>query len=88
VKIEVPQITHFRFHERFRWRADQVLLLSLGVVATPSPGQKTGLGISVPFTSSAPRADLLILVESRGKLPVAPQMTRGVPPAGVGPYGR
>ncbi len=34
-QINVPQVSSWRFHERFRWPSDQVLLLSCGVVAAP-----------------------------------------------------
>src|SRR6185369_11895230 len=37
-KVDVPQMTAFRLHERFRWPADQVMLVSFGVIATPIPG--------------------------------------------------
>ena len=30
-------MTHFRFHERFRWPVDQVLVIGLGMVALPVP---------------------------------------------------
>ena len=66
-KIEVPQITHCGLHERFRWPADQVLIVGLGVVATPVPGKAGGLLEMIPGLSSPPRADLLVLIESRGK---------------------
>ena len=36
-EIQVPQMTMVDVHERFRWPTDQVLLLSMGVVATPGP---------------------------------------------------
>ncbi|MGE3780459.1 MAG: hypothetical protein AB7F89_24940, partial [Pirellulaceae bacterium] len=36
VRIEVPQLVSWRLHERFRWSTENVLLLSCGVVATPS----------------------------------------------------
>src|SRR3972149_2004411 len=35
IKIEEPQIIHFRFHERFRWPAEHVLLIGMGMVALP-----------------------------------------------------
>ena len=35
-QIELPQIARCRFHERFRWPADQVLLVSLGMVPMPA----------------------------------------------------
>ena len=34
-RIDVPQVVSWRLHERFRWPADTVLLLSCGVVASP-----------------------------------------------------
>ena len=37
VQIDVPQMTSSNLHERFRWPTDKVLLLSMGVVATPGP---------------------------------------------------
>jgi hypothetical protein len=65
-EIEVPQPIGTRLHERFRWPADRVLLISLGVVPAPVPGPPGG--INVPLLSDPTRADLLIFVESRGKL--------------------
>jgi hypothetical protein len=89
-KIEVPQMSHFRFHERFRWPSDQVLLISMGVVAVPVPGDGKSLiaGLQLPLPSSPARADLLVLIESRGKLGQAPQVTRGAPVGTAAPYNR
>ena len=39
-QVEVPQMSHFRFHERFRWPVDQVLLVNLGMVADPVPRRR------------------------------------------------
>ncbi len=68
-KIEVPQWCQLRFHERFRWPVEQVLLVGLGVVPSPVPGEPRTMipGLALPFGSAAPRADLLILVESKAK---------------------
>ena len=68
-KIEVPQVTHARLHERFRWPVNQVLLVGLGVVATPVPVDKTPnvLAMALAIQQQAPRADLLVFVESKGK---------------------
>ncbi len=66
VKVEVPQITHCRLHERFRWPTGQILLVGLGVVPTPVPND-SGLKVPLPWSTAAPRADLLVLVESKGK---------------------
>jgi hypothetical protein len=65
-QIEVPQPISARLHERFRWPADQVLLISLGVGPAPVPVANTTL--KVPFVSGPSRAELLVFVESKGKL--------------------
>jgi hypothetical protein len=65
-RIEVPQSVSSRLHERFRWPADQVLLLSLGMGPTPVPTPQGGLNL--PLISNTTRAELLIFVESRGRL--------------------
>jgi len=67
-QIEVPQVTHCRLHERFRWPADQVLIVGLGVVATPLPVEPNPLLRVLPIASSPQRADLLVFVESKGKV--------------------
>lgn len=77
-KIEVPQMTHFRFHERFRWPVDQVLLVGMGMIALPVPvdGQPLVAGLPLPIGKSPPRADLLVFVESKGKIGQPPRVTR------------
>jgi hypothetical protein len=65
-KIEVPQVTHCRLHERSRWPTDQVLVVGLGVVATPVPTEPNGLLSVLPLPKSPPRADLLVFIESKG----------------------
>ena len=75
VKVEVPQITHCRLHERFRWPTGQMLLVGLGVVPTPVPTEPGPLKVPLPWSPSGARADLLVLVESKGKIgdsPTAP----------------
>lgn len=74
-QIEVPQLTHFRFHERFRWPAEQVLLVSMGRVPLPVPVDAKPLVPGLPLGTSPPRADLLIFVECRG----AGQAASGAP---------
>ncbi|MHC4176626.1 MAG: hypothetical protein ACYSWU_03920 [Planctomycetota bacterium] len=78
-KIEVPQMTHFRFHERFRWPVDQVLLVGMGMVALPVPVDSQPLvrGLPLPLGTSPPRADLLVLVEAKGRSGQAPRVARG-----------
>ncbi|MCC6126219.1 MAG: hypothetical protein IT426_14770 [Pirellulales bacterium] len=79
VKIEVPQMTHYRFHERFRWPVDQVLLVGMGMVALPMPvdGKPLVPGVSLPIGNTPARADLLVFVESRGQTP----LSRSNPPS-------
>jgi hypothetical protein len=74
-RIEVPQMTMSNLHERFRWPTEQVLLLSMGVVATPAPVQGNPITDALPFVKSPERADALLFVECRGK--VAVQANRG-----------
>ena len=67
-KIEVPQMSHYRFHERFRWPVDQVLLVGLGMVALPIPVDGSPLvpGVPLPIGNSPARADMLMFVECKG----------------------
>jgi hypothetical protein len=66
-KIESPQMSHYRFHERFRWPTDQVLLVGLGMVALPIPIDGAPLVPGVPLLGNSPaRADLLVFVECKG----------------------
>ena len=78
-QVEVPQLTMVQLHERFRWPADRVLLLSMGVVATPGPGKTNPWTAAVGLSSAPPRADALLFVESKGK--VAPTAPNGAPPS-------
>ena len=68
-KIEAPQMTHYRFHERFRWPIDQVLVVGLGMVALPIPvdGSPQVAGLPLPIGSSPPRADMLVFIECKGQ---------------------
>ncbi len=66
LKIDVPQISQLRMHERFRWPADQVLIIGMGMVAPPTPTEPGALLASLPLVSQAARADLLVFIESRG----------------------
>ena len=62
-QIQVPQLSSWQLHERFRWPVGDVLLVSRGVVATPGPTTKQG--ISRVLGNKAPRADALLFLESR-----------------------
>ncbi|MCC6493804.1 MAG: hypothetical protein IT424_12380 [Pirellulales bacterium] len=65
-QVDVPQLTMLQMHERFRWPTDHVLLLSIGVVATPGPEKSNPIVDVLPLPKTAPRADALLMVESRG----------------------
>ncbi|MCH8840455.1 MAG: hypothetical protein IH831_07205, partial [Planctomycetes bacterium] len=69
--------------ERFRWPTDHVLLLSMGVVATPGPTKPNLLTDALPLPKSAPRADALLFVESKG--PMSPAVPDGVSPTASRP---
>lgn len=76
-KIEVPQMSSVRLHEKFRWPTDQVLLVSLGVVASPTPTAASSLPTSLSLTNPGSRSDLLLFVENRGKSPTTPGTPAG-----------
>jgi hypothetical protein len=69
VQVEVPQLTMANMHERFRWPTEQVLLLSMGVVATPAPTKDNPItdtiNSAIPMLKDPPRADALLFVECR-----------------------
>ncbi len=67
VQIQVPQMANWRIHERFRWPADQVLVISCGVVPTPAPDRGGVLGINNLLGGEQGRADALLFVESKGR---------------------
>jgi hypothetical protein len=72
VQVDVPQLTSANFHERFRWPSDQVLLLSMGVVAAPGPSGDNPLTDAVtdaiPILKDPPRADALLFIECMGQV--------------------
>ena len=65
VPIQVPQFVSWRLHERFRWPSDQVLLLSCGVVASPTGEAATPIPLIGPIGGSS-RADALLMIEHKG----------------------
>jgi hypothetical protein len=77
VQVDVPQMTSSNLHERFRWPTDKVLLLSMGVVATPAPTKENpvtdAVKDAVPILKTPPRADALLFVESAGVVAPSPQ---------------
>jgi hypothetical protein len=82
-KIESPQMSHYRLHERFRWPSDQVLLIGAGMVALPIPvdGAPMVRGLPLPIGNTPARADLLIFVECKGAAAATsnPAMVPGAP---------
>ncbi|TWT42510.1 hypothetical protein [Botrimarina hoheduenensis] len=73
VQIEVPQMTMANLHERFRWPSNQVLLLSMGMVAPPAPEAGNALEEMLPMFKSPSRADALLVIEVRDSAaPAAP----------------
>ena len=64
VVIQVPQMTSWAIHERFRWPADEVLLISRGVAM---PGTKRPGFENLPALLAAgpPRADALLFLFGR-----------------------
>jgi hypothetical protein len=73
-QINVPQVSSWRLHERFRWPADDVLILSCGVVAAPQSGPNNTLlgqgsslfGIDRILPTGGARADALLIIEYLG----------------------
>jgi hypothetical protein len=67
-QLDVPQVAAIRFHERFRWPVDQVLLVSLGMIPAPVPMDSSLIpGVPLPLPSGPPRVELLIFVARQGK---------------------
>lgn len=84
-RIDVPQTVQYRMHERFRWPADEVLIVALGVVPSPVSTPDTVLGLPLPLPATPDRAELLLVVESKGR--VAAAVGAGLSPPGVVPAG-
>lgn len=87
VKMEVPHMAQFRFHERFRWPVDQVLLIGLGMVPNPAPGNGRLSGIPL-IGSGDGRVDLLLMVESTRRAAAVPPTIAGPQPVVAAPYRR
>ncbi|MGL4514371.1 MAG: hypothetical protein ACRCT8_14885 [Lacipirellulaceae bacterium] len=86
LEIEVPQMTMAHLDERFRWPADRVLVLSLGMIAPPMPSAPGGLSGMLPMLAGPQRADALLFVEARDpatpSAALAPLSTAGREPGG------
>jgi hypothetical protein len=92
MSIQVPQLVSWRLHERFRWPSDHVLILSCGVVATPT-NDKSAMPLLGPLVSSN-RADALLFIEPISgavalpttTLPNLPGMISGLPSSTTTPF--
>jgi hypothetical protein len=62
-QIEVPQVSAVRVGERFRWPVTQTLVVGLGLVPWPVPGQNAAGSPSL--LSDAKRTDVVVVVEPR-----------------------
>jgi hypothetical protein len=63
VQIQVPQVVSWRLSERFRWPTSEVLLLSCGVVASPT-GAAGPLSFLSPLgIGKTGRADALLMID-------------------------
>lgn len=63
VQIEVPQISAVRIGERFRWPVNQCLVIGLGLVPWPVPGQNAAT--TAALLTDAKRTDVVVVVEPR-----------------------
>jgi hypothetical protein len=78
--LNVPQLVSWRLNERVRWPADQVLLLSCGIVASPEAQQDLPRGFQMLSRfQAAKRTNALLFIEFRG-----PQSGATVPRAAQG----
>ncbi len=88
-QIQVPQMSSWRLHERFRWPAEDVLLISRGMVATPGPDRRWTGAFSEMFASGAPRAEALLFLQVRNQTASdAAQSDRGTRTSGLDYRGR
>jgi hypothetical protein len=78
VNLEVPQLSAQRLQERFRWPSNQILVIGLGMIPTPTPTDSTG-GFLPLVSTAPPRVDLLLVVEPRGKVNANPTVQRATP---------
>jgi hypothetical protein len=96
-QIQVPQMVSWRLHERFRWPADQVLILSCGVVAAPhgtpdntllgQGGAMFGLNRLIPG-AAGDRADALLVIEYKGDAAGRMASSPGAPQPPLSPLSR
>ena len=67
--LNVPQLVSWRLNERVRWPADQVLMLSCGIVASPEAKQdlpRAGAFQVLSRLQTSKRTNALLFIEFRG----------------------
>ena len=65
MNLQIPQLVSWRLKERFRWPADQVLLLGCGVVANPEPRTTKTTGLKL-LGNRSDRVEALLFLDYRG----------------------
>lgn len=81
VQIQVPQTVSWSLHERFRWPTDQVLIVSCGMVAAPA-GTENPLSLTNILTGDSGRADVLLVIDSKGAARDAVTGRQAIPSVG------
>ena len=67
VVVQIPRLSGWQLHERFRWPADKVLVISRGVVATPAPVKnRRFLFKNSASVFAQSRGDALLVLECLG----------------------
>lgn len=66
IPIQIPQMSSFQMKERFKWPANRVLVLSMGMIADPLGNSPTGRPPATVFEPSQRRANTLLLVDCKG----------------------
>ena len=80
VKLEVPQISAVRIGERFRWPVSRTLVIGLGLVPWPVPGQNKAA--SAGLFTEIKRSDAIVVIEPRLRNKVPQQSA--LPPSDLG----
>jgi hypothetical protein len=65
--INVPQVSQFRLHDRFRFPVDHVLLVSLGVVPIPKTVDVSTSPFKLPeaLSGGPDRGEMLVFIEAK-----------------------
>ena len=67
VVVQIPRLSGWQLHERFRWPADKVLVISRGVVATPAPVKNRRFLFNNSMNAfGQSRGDALLILECLG----------------------